>query len=334
VPQVDSCRVDTSSCTGLEQGSTCQASCKSPYVGSTVSGSCQALNTDAKRLLEWSVKPKCDCPWPASSDIPIGHRRNGSIWNCTAGYAGTVAAACVQHSDCSQTWSISGCIKTVPCKGPATPFASMPDQCQSVAPGETCLARCLPTTCVAGGPLQIHCPLTNINRETIANVAGQCRVRCEVCSIGSLWDIDSRTGFLSGNLPFGPAHAEGGVLTEGIEGFSVYFASNCLEKIGDAIIYVPSNSSSPRACCMQDQYLAVLRGERIPSGEATRLLVTVHTTLAGELPLGVSTNFTDRAWNFTKRGAKFTVQGSAGHARCSLFALAVAILCLSPRRDL
>lgn len=333
VPQVDGCRVETSNCVGLQQGSTCQASCKSPYVGSAVTGSCQALNTDPARLLEWSVQPKCECPFPSSSEIPKGHQRNGTSWSCSTGYAGIVAATCIQSPDCSVTWNIRGCLKTVPCKAPATLFATMPDQCQIVEAGATCLARCLPTTCVAGGPLHVHCPSTNTDRQTIASVAGQCRVRCEVCSMGQLWDIDSRKGYLSGNLPFGPAHAEGGVLTSGIEGYSVYFATTCLEKIGGAIVNVSSNSSEPRACCMPDQFLAVLDGERIPSEEATRLLVTIHTSEAGELPVGIATNFTDRAWNFTKRGGSGTVQTgqAAGYARCSLLALVAAIVFSSVR---
>merc|ERR1712232_1467894 len=100
---------------------------------------------------------------------------------------------------------------------------------------------------------------------------------------GSFWDVDSRTGYVSGNLLFGPAHAEGGVLTSGIEGYNVYFATSCLETIGEAIAFVPSNSSEPRACCRPDQYLAVLRGLRIPD-RGTKIFVTVSTVSAGELP--------------------------------------------------
>merc|ERR1712178_383350 len=118
------------------------------------------------------------------------------------------------------------------------PIAAIPDQCKSVEPGATCLARCQPTTCIAGGPLKVRCPLTNINPNTIAKLEGQCRVRCEVCSLGQLWDIDSRRGYLSGNLPFGPAHAEGGVLTSGIKGFSVYIATAKANK--EHLTYLPA----------------------------------------------------------------------------------------------
>jgi len=354
IPKVDNCRVDTSSCVGLEQGASCQAKCTGVFVGSAATGRCAALNTDPTRLLEWDVEPKCDCPWPSLKDIPVGHFRtaNTSIWQCNIGLQGGYAndpfpsAVCVQQPSCAISWKISGCTKTLPCRAPDVLFAAIPDQCQTVAPGTTCLARCLPTTCVAGGPLEVSCPLSNIDPERIADVGNQCRVRCEVCSLSPPWDIDSRQDFFSGNLQFGPTHAEGGVLTSGIEGFNIYFASSCLERIGEPVAYVPSNSSVPRACCQEDQYIAVLRGLPIPNGlgnfsgmpVATRLIVSVLTKSAGELPVGASTNFTDRSWNFTRR-VDVSARNSAKHlysypsAWCSLFAVFMATLALCTMTD-
>jgi len=350
VRPVDSCRVDVSKCQGLPWSYTstsCDVKCKAPYWSeqNAITGSCPALNTDPRRYLEWSAEPICNCAWPSLSNIPKGHYRKGNLWHCNDSYApstgngiGNVSATCIQHADCSTTWSISGCTKTLPCLAPQKMLAAMPDQCPMVAPGETCLARCLPTTCVAGGPLEFKCPWYNINPEMIMDTIGQCRVRCEVCTLGLLWDVDSRRGFLSGNLPFGGAHAEGGVLTGGIEGFKVYFADSCFEKIGEAIAYVPSNTSTPRACCLDDQYIATLRGVEIPK-EAVRLLVAVVSVTAGELPLGMTTNFTDRSWNFTKKSIKQTVRQSSarrmhGDSSIRWSLLALAILLSSARGNL
>lgn len=341
VPPVDNCRVNISDCRDLQPGATCQAACKAPHLGSPVMGSCPALNTDPMHNLTWSEPPRCTCPLPPIEQIPTGHQRNGSAWSCSEGYTGIVVAECVQnpYPDCTFSWSVSGCIKTHPCMAPpsnaASLFASIPDQCHMILQGETCLARCLPGTCVAGGPLKVHCHINNTDPEKIADVTGQCRIRCEVCSLGSLWDVDSRVGYLSGNLPFGPAHAEGGVLTNGIAGYNVYFATACDEKIGEAIVYVPSNSSTPRACCLQDQYIAVLREVPIPM-EATRLLITIDTTSSGELPTGLSTNFTDRSGNWTKRPIAATVDSSAADVRLrwSLFLLIVVLPCMLHRQNL
>mmetsp|Transcript_74709 Transcript_74709/g.116882 ORF Transcript_74709/g.116882 Transcript_74709/m.116882 type:complete len:223 (+) Transcript_74709:1-669(+) len=188
-------------------------------------------------------------------------------------------------------------------------FAARPGQCLSIQPGQTCIARCLPTTCVAGGPLRLHCPLTNIDPTTVAELSGQCRLRCEICSLGSFWDIDSRSGYISGNLPFGPANAEGGVLTSGIQGFLVYIATDCNERIGGPVAFVNSDASDPRACCMPDLYMAVLDGVAVPPN-GSKLLVTINTTMAGELPLGVVTDLVDRTFNFTQSpgGVLDTVQ--------------------------
>jgi hypothetical protein len=144
-------------------------------------------------------------------------------------------------------------------------------------------------------------------------MSGECRVRCEICSLGSLWDIDSRSGYISGNLNFGPANAEGGVLTYGVQGFFVYFATSCNEKIGGPVAFVNSNSSEPRACCKDDLYLAVLDGLAIPPN-ASKLLVSINTTSAGELPLGVAADLVDRAWNYTPppEGILATVQQASG----------------------
>jgi len=210
--------------------------------------------------------------------------------------------------------------------------------------------------------------------------------------LGKFWDINSNPGYLSGNLEFGAAHAEGGVLTSGILGYSVWFATDCDEKVGiiqpgfnfsndtlsgatlnatgqnmsrrlanlttnltdfscspfctlepmseaclaclsyynepQPILYIAANASDPRACCMSDQYVAVLDGLEIPP-LASRLIVTVHTAEAGELPYGVSTNFTDRSWNFTKSS---TVQrGHARSVRCSLVATAAVLFSMFSR---
>lgn len=299
-------------------------------------GTCPTLNVDPNRLADLSAEPSCDCPWPSS--LEEGYTRVGSVWNCSAGYAGTVTARCIKNPDCTFRWLLSGCLKKYPCRDPGPLFAATPGQCQNVEPGETCLVRCLPTTCVAGGPLQVHCPPTNTDPERLPDISGQCRVRCEVCDLGSFWDVDARSGYVSGNLLFGPAHAEGGVLTSGIEGYNVYFATSCLKTLGEAVAYIPSNTSEPRACCMPDQYMAVLRGLPVPDG-GTRIFVTVTTASAGELPAGVATNLFDRSWNFTKPtgGVKATVRNSAKprcggpHAARYLIALVTSFLSTSRR---
>jgi hypothetical protein len=142
-------------------------------------------------------------------------------------------------------------------------------------------------------------------------------------------------------LQFGPAHADSGVLTSGVAGYYVHFATDCFGKIGEHITYVHSNSSEPRACCTDDAYIAVLNGVKIPD-LATRLMVTINTSLAGELPTGVSTAISDRSFvpknksTNTRGVAKDSAKRFCGHPSVLylLFSMAATMTCVGPLTNL
>lgn len=172
------CIFNTSSCSGVKPGHSCEIDCAKPYVrvGSMSKANCPAGNSIPGRMMTWS-KPVCECPQPAAQQGYI----NGAdgTWRCTEGFAGTPEIVCQPMADCAgvSTYLI-GCKQLVPCAMPMVDLCRYDiSRCQNVQPGESCQVHCkkpllgnyTTAVCVAGNtdPLREldYYPLTCLLEE-------------------------------------------------------------------------------------------------------------------------------------------------------------------------
>jgi len=164
-------------------------------------------------------------------------------------------------------------------------------------PGSFCTAHCL-EGCTAGGAALLTCPADNTNETNLPRlVEGGCRRTCETCAIGTFTDENSKNGFITGRLAFGPAHVDGIVNEEHVTEYAVYVADSCGVRLGEALVVV-EKSYSTTSCCLPSAYEVSFSNQEI-SGDAAQLVVVVRTK-DGELPLGQAVPLEDRkpaAWN-------------------------------------
>jgi len=297
-PPSDACRHAAAPCSSVAPGASCTVRCLAPFVAAgidKVSWACPQDNIDPMRslsLLDGSaVVPECRCPYPET--MPVGYTVVGGFWRCAPGYVGDVESHCSVGEDCVHAWILEGCVEIVPCTAPDPRYVIDRSECQNIDAGMTCAVPCLPSTCVAGGPIYFRCPTHNTDPQKRPDlVDGRCRVRCMVCGLGQPFkDMDRRIGYISGTFEFGPAHAEGAVLTSGVDGYSVYFADHCEERLGAPVAWVAANGTTMQACCRTSMYVATLIDVQVPAAAAQ--LVVAIVTSAGELPHGIALAFTD-----------------------------------------
>ena len=184
--------------------------------------------------------------------------------------------------------TLSGCSALRHCAPPSAEYFLEAD-CDAIAAGETCAARCAESQCLSGGPVVFECPQDNLDvQQRPTWVSGRCRSRCEICRASIFVDLDPRRGMLQGTLQFGEAHANGVMPVDGSHGDHVFVADDCGRRIGASLGYLPRLETY--SCCAVTAYSLEISGA-VPPG-ATSMVVAVNSSY-GELPFPKSVTFND-----------------------------------------
>ncbi|CAJ1361405.1 unnamed protein product, partial [Effrenium voratum] len=237
-PASDVCDFDTSNCSQLRAGGTCQVHCQVPFLGASSVGRCPADNTVANRLVDVEM-PSCmlDCPvseipegynisWGAARSDglavstfgmdPISGRRarveRAGYFVCEDLYAGNLTASCSIDTNCQWRMDFEGCHPTVPCAALdlATPPCGLIADCAQVVPGRSCRVACnAPCT---GEPSELSCPVGNTNPDQpLLGKMPDCLTECDFVppgyrALARTWECaDGYTGEAQvGCVPSGP----------------------------------------------------------------------------------------------------------------------------------
>ncbi|CAK0902629.1 unnamed protein product, partial [Prorocentrum cordatum] len=110
------------------------------------------------------------------------------------------------------------------------------------------------------GP-SLTCPASNFDTELPPTaLSSYPYVQCKVCGIyGMTADEDTRRGWYTGTLRFGPNQMKGAVDEDPISEYRVYLADNESAPIGHALATVPVDTvSSSGSCCDPGKYTVSL----------------------------------------------------------------------------
>eukprot|EP00929_Paragymnodinium_shiwhaense_P067901 TRINITY_DN34135_c0_g1_i1.p1 TRINITY_DN34135_c0_g1~~TRINITY_DN34135_c0_g1_i1.p1 ORF type:complete len:2270 (+),score=350.43 TRINITY_DN34135_c0_g1_i1:69-6878(+) len=296
------CRMDIPDCDPLAPGDLCIGKCKDEFLGIDFNGTCPSNNTDPTYPVEWTTEPSCRCRDP--DPIPEGyalsehtHRHDmpdiSMRWLCAENWTGTVRAECL----CDGRLVLTGCDRIVPCAPPPLEYMANRTHCQSVAADTSCIAECLEIPCIMPGQLKFSCPDLNIDpNRPPALMEGNCMVRCETCMTSALIDTNVAEGILSGELKFGPVHAQQSVSIPEVQGFRLVFLDDCGTDMGEAHGFIPKVDYDP-GCCRGDTYTVELTDMQIPRASGGNLVETIMIRIVteyGELPIGTKVYFKDR----------------------------------------
>ncbi|CAJ1448217.1 unnamed protein product [Effrenium voratum] len=121
-----------------------------------------------------------------------------------------------------------------------------------------------------------------------------------LCGAAGFLDTDRRKNFVGGELKFGPSTLDGRKDEDGVYRYEVFWADDCGNPLGDAILSVPPRTSGgptnlwPGGCCKTDVYTAMLGPMALPSAART-LLISVLTT-SGPAPDGLVVPLVDESY--------------------------------------
>eukprot|EP00931_Biecheleriopsis_adriatica_P067580 TRINITY_DN416_c0_g1_i1.p1 TRINITY_DN416_c0_g1~~TRINITY_DN416_c0_g1_i1.p1 ORF type:complete len:4227 (+),score=663.16 TRINITY_DN416_c0_g1_i1:71-12751(+) len=167
--EIPACGYDTSGCGRVDQGQSCEISCKYPYLGSPVTAFCPENNADPNTQLVYTP-PKCvlHCPDPENRAIPEGiiYVAQNQRFECAKQYSGEVVKNCWTNSECQRRVTLTGCKKLSNCKAPQLDSCRYDwSSCEEseYRPGTVCQIGCkLPFT---GFQNQAICPGNNSDPE-------------------------------------------------------------------------------------------------------------------------------------------------------------------------
>ncbi|CAJ1453635.1 unnamed protein product [Effrenium voratum] len=139
---VKRCMFNTSQCENVGPGQSCEIDCALPFVrvGNVTTGQCATGNSIPDRMIVWQ-EPMCICPEPASQQ---GYVKEGNVWRCSQGFAGTPQVVCEPLPGCQGVQSfLQGCEKLVPCAMPSVDNCRFDvSRCTQVPPGGSCEIHC------------------------------------------------------------------------------------------------------------------------------------------------------------------------------------------------
>ncbi|CAE7034772.1 unnamed protein product [Symbiodinium natans] len=204
----DVCDYDTSNCSLVPAGGTCQVFCRVPMGGGPAIGHCPSTNTDPNTYVDVQM-PNCflDCPIPEElpseynisytavradglavstfSTDPLSGRRarieREGYFICAELHAGNLTVSCSIDLNCQWRIEFAGCKPTVACKAldlNTPPCGLIGPGCDVVVAGRSCEASCAaPCT---GEPSTLSCPLGNTDSEQmLAGKMPQCVTECD-----------------------------------------------------------------------------------------------------------------------------------------------------------
>jgi len=104
-----------------------------------------------------------------------------------------------------------------------------------------------------------------------------------------LTDTDSRPGYVSSVLRFGPNAVNGEVNERGILGYAAFMIDDCGRTMGDPVAVVSRRASTYTLCCQHDVYSVPFTAVLPVNVTGVAIMVLPNTT-AGLLPIGETTN--------------------------------------------
>eukprot|EP00439_Symbiodinium_sp_Y106_P081146 s906_g20.t1 len=159
----DQCQFNFTGCDQLTPGSTCNVSCRDPYVGNSTVASCKELNVDPLEPLQFE-RPSCALLCPEPDPVPEGYIRGSDSWTCAPGYTGVASASCYMDRT-----ELTGCVQLQPCWFPPSDVCDFDtSDCSMVPAGGTCQVFC--RVPMGGGPAVGYCPSTNTDPNTLVDV--------------------------------------------------------------------------------------------------------------------------------------------------------------------
>merc|ERR1712232_1142098 len=141
-------------------------------------------------------------------------------------------------------------------------------QCQNMSSGSTCLADCISTQCVRGGPVAFRCPPLNIDPNRHPDlIGGRCFVGCRPCAVGGFIDMDDTQGIATGTMLIGPVRDGSSLNVSGVRGYRLFFTDSCYRQLGDVIEFV-NQTTMVYGCCVGNAFEVTLVEVSVPRGAA------------------------------------------------------------------
>eukprot|EP00927_Polykrikos_kofoidii_P037307 TRINITY_DN31431_c0_g1_i1.p1 TRINITY_DN31431_c0_g1~~TRINITY_DN31431_c0_g1_i1.p1 ORF type:complete len:1853 (-),score=121.15 TRINITY_DN31431_c0_g1_i1:222-5324(-) len=163
----DPCIVDTSNCSNVLFGASCELRCRAPFVGTPSVARCPATNTDPLAVVQYT-EPNCAlrCPDPDPESVGAGYvLRSTGEWHCADGWVGIAVKHCpVSRPSCETSTTLEGCARKMPCVAPPSrnDLCHLDISCSTLPAGGSCEVRCKPP--FYGGISAASCPSTNTNQ--------------------------------------------------------------------------------------------------------------------------------------------------------------------------
>jgi len=172
--------------TGPMGGTTCELSCRDPMIGDVTTASCQNLNIDPNRRMEYEL-PTCSMYCPKPAVVPEGYEHLGTTdianpsaeYRCAVGYGGTPSISChlrgayssvTETVECNTITEFEGCLPLRSCRAPDVDSCRHDVwACRSLEPGQRCNVTCAPP--LVGTPALFECPAENVVPQQV--VLGQ-----------------------------------------------------------------------------------------------------------------------------------------------------------------
>ncbi|CAE8618471.1 unnamed protein product, partial [Polarella glacialis] len=166
----DPCVVNSSDCSSVEPGASCELMCLEPFLGNSSVASCSIDNLLPSGLEVTLAEPGsqrvaglCSCPDP--DPRPSGYVKDGLDWTCSVGYIGVAVVQCTPTpGNCSVETVLSGCVELMPCKPLSDTCQYNTSDCSLVMSGESCLTSCKDP--YIGSPSRAMCPEGNVDANT------------------------------------------------------------------------------------------------------------------------------------------------------------------------
>lgn len=111
------------------------------------------------------------------------------------------------------------------------------------------------------------------------------------CSVPAFFNMDPRTGFISGSLSFGPAEANGLIDEKDFEAYEVAFADDCgVPLSGQPIIAVVQRWPVPSvdSCCTPAKYQLTIGPMSLPAGATQLVVAMLGATRGAKTNVGTS----------------------------------------------
>lgn len=163
--------------TGPMGGTSCELSCRDPMLGDVTTASCEDLNINPNRRMEYQL-PTCSMYCPKPTTLPDGYEHLGTTdlanpsneYRCASGYGGTASISCylrgayssvTETVQCSTITDFEGCLPLRSCRAPEVDSCRHDVwACRSLQAGQTCEVTCAPP--LEGSPATFECPADNV----------------------------------------------------------------------------------------------------------------------------------------------------------------------------